>query len=157
MRHFLKAVNHFLAEIGGWLVMILMILLIADFVGRAFSRPMQALGTLSVYTLVAAVYFGIPHCEEEYGHVRVEILLNRLPKNVAKYLNIFAYTVAVVTVFICCWAISENAIGSFLSQEKEPGTFPIVLYPAKFTVAIGIFFYLLQLISNLINQFKIKV
>lgn len=157
MKHMLKTMNHFLAEMSGWLVMVLMILLITDFVGRAFSKPIQGLGTLSVYTLVAAVYFGIPHCEEDYGHVRVEILINKFPKKIAKYLNIFAYTLAVIIILICFWSIGINTISSFISQEKEPGTFPIVLYPAKFTVAVGMFFYLLQLISNLIDQYKIKL
>ena len=156
VKHILKSINHFLAESSGWLLMVIMTLLIIDFMGRAFSKPIQGLSELSIFVLVAAVYFGMSNCEESYGHIRVKILVSKLPKKVGKFLNIFAYALAIITIFICIWAIGLDAIDSFISKEKVAGTLPMVIYPAKFTVVIGTFFYLIQLVSNFIDQFKIN-
>lgn len=155
LKHLLKSINHFLAEISGWLLMVLIVLLIADFMGRALFKPIQELSSLSVFVLVAVAFFGIPHCEEEYAHVRVKMLIDILPKKVGKWLNIFAYTLTTITIFICLWAVGGAAIASFVLQEKQSGVSPMVIYPAKFTVVIGTFFYFMQLVSNLIDQYKI--
>ena len=150
----LEAINHFLAEISGWLLIIIMFLLITDFVGRAFSKPIQGLSSLSVFALVAAVYFGIPHCEEVKGHVRVEILVSKLPVKFRKFLTLLSYWIAIGIILICIWAIGSNAIDSFISKEKVAGTLPLVIYPAKFTAVIGCVFYFFQLLVNMLEEYR---
>jgi len=150
----IETINNFLAEISGWLLIIIMFLLITDFISRAFSKPIQGLSSLSVFALVAAVYFGIPHCEEIKGHVKVEILVSKLPIKFRRFLTLLSYWIAIGIIFICIWSIGSNAIDSFISKEKVAGTLPLIIYPAKFTVVIGFVFYFFQLFINMIEEYK---
>ena len=154
LKKVIETINHFLAEISGWLLIIIMFLLTTDFVSRSFSKPIQGLSSLSVFALVAAVYFGIPHCEEVKGHIKVEILLSKLPSKLRRFLTLLSYWVAIGIIFICIWAISSNAIDSFISKEKVAGTLPLIIYPAKFTIIIGCVFYFFQLFINMIEEYK---
>ena len=72
-------INHFFAEMSGWLLSAIMFLLIIDFVSRGIYHPIQGVGELAVFVLVAVVYLGIPHTEEVRGHVRVTAIISRFP------------------------------------------------------------------------------
>ena len=156
MKNPLRFINHLLAEISGYLLIIMMVLLIIDFIMRGFFKPMHGLSDLAIFTIVAAIYFGVANCEENDGHVRVEILQTILPKKKARILNLFSYVIAIFTLFICTWATSVHAIGSFISKEKVAAIIPMILWPAKFAVVIGLFFYFLQLLFNFVHQLKNK-
>lgn len=154
IKNIVKSFNHTLAELSGLLIFVLMVLLIVDFIGRFIERPLHGLGTLSVFALVATVYLGVPLCEEEYEHIRVEALINRFPKKLTHLFNVLSYSVVVITILICLWASALNAITSFNVMEKEPGTVPMVIFPVKIIIFIGLLFYFLQTIINLMEQWE---
>ena len=78
-------VTEWLAESSGWLVSIIMILLVVDFVSRGLSKPIQGVSEMAVFVMVAVVYLGLGHCEQEKGHVRVEMFITKVRLLCRKY------------------------------------------------------------------------
>jgi TRAP-type C4-dicarboxylate transport system permease small subunit len=154
MKNVVRFFNHLLAEISGYLLLVMMLLLIIDFVMRGFFKPIHGLSDLAIFTIVTAIYFGLANCEEDQGHVKVEIMNTILPREKGRILNLITYAIAIFTLFICVWATSVHAIGSFISKEKVAAIIPMILWPAKFAVVIGLLFYFIQLVFNFIHQFK---
>ena len=154
MKRYLIKINHFFAEMSGWLLSAIMFLLIIDFISRGMYRPIQGVGELAVFVLVAVVYLGTPHTEEVRGHVRVTAITSRLPEGIRKVLNIFVYLAATVTIGFVVFAVIQNAVKAFVTHEAVAGTVPLPVWPVKFVIVIGCVFYFFQMISNTIDEFK---
>lgn len=157
VRKTIAKINQWLGEISGWLLCAIMLLLTIDFVSRGLSMPIHGVGEIAVFVMVAVVYFGLGHTETNRGHVRVTAVTSRLPPTVEKVLNITVYLIALFTIAVCTWALALNAIKAFTSDESVAGTVPLLVWPIKFLMLIGCFFYLCQIFLNLIEEIgKIK-
>lgn len=147
----LHRVNNVLAELSGWLVTAIMALLIFDILSRFFSRPVQGVSEMAVFALVATVYLGLSHCEENRSHIRVEFFMGKLPPRSRKISDVFDHAVAIIFMVIASYASYVNAIFSLETGEAISGTTPLPVYPVKFIIFTGCLFYLLQLIVNTIS------
>ncbi len=145
-------INKFFAEISGWLLCVIMVLLIIDFASRGLSAPIHGVGEIAVFVMVAVVYLGLAHTEETRGHVRVNALISRLPPRAQLFSEIAIHLVALCAIAIVVWAVALNVIKAFYSQEAVAGTVPLLVWPVKLMVFVGCFFYLLQIILNLIEE-----
>ena len=154
IRRFFIKINRFFAEMSGWLLTAIMFLLIIDFVSRGIYHPIQGVGELAVFVLVAVVYLGIPHTEEVHGHVRVTAIISRFPPGVRQFINFIVYLIALITIAFVVYAVTQNAIKAFVTQEAVAGTVPLPVWPVKFVIVIGCVFYFIQIISNTIDEFK---
>jgi len=154
IKRLVEKLNRYCAELCGWLLLIIMILLIIDFVGRGVSRPIQGVGELAVFVMVAIVYLGLGHTEHLHGHVRVDALKTRFPIKVQQILDAVVHAIASITVMITCWAVYLNAVKAFQSKEAIAGTVPLLIWPVKWVVFVGCVLYLLQLLLNTIQEIR---
>ena len=150
----ISKVNHFFAEMSGWLLSAIMFLLIIDFVSRGLYRPIQGVGELAVFVLVTVVYLGIPHTEEVRGHVRVTAIIARFPIGLRKRINFIIYLITLITIAFVVYAVTQNAIKAFVTKEAVAGTVPLLVWPVKFVIVIGCIFYFFQIILNTIDELK---
>ena len=130
-------INRYCSEVCGWLLCVIMILLIVDFVGRGISRPIQGVGEIAVFVMVAVVYLGVPHTEQTRGHVRVTALIKFLSPRLQRMTHLIVHLLALATVAVAVWAVTQNAIKAFRSQEAVAGTVPLVVWPVKFVIVFG--------------------
>jgi TRAP-type C4-dicarboxylate transport system permease small subunit len=149
-----KSINGIFAELSGWLLCAMMVLLIVDFISRLLYKPVRGVGETAVFVLVAVVYLGIPHCEEVKGHVRVNALITRLPPRLRHVVNLFDYFIALLTVLMVVYAVVQDALYSYLRDESVAGPTPLLIYPVKIVIVIGCVFYWLQLLHNTIEEVK---
>jgi len=154
LRQKINQINHFFAELSGWLLSAIMFLLIIDFVSRGMYRPIQGVGELAVFVMVSVVYLGIPHAEQVRGHVRVTAIINRLPERVRNWMNLFVYVLCTVAIGFVVFAVTQNAIKSYTSDEAVAGTVPLPVWPVKAVIVIGCTFYFIQIVLNAIDEIK---
>lgn len=154
VRRWIKSINHFFAEFSGWLLSGIMFLLIIDFVSRGMYRPIQGVGEMAVFVMVAVVYLGIPHAEQVRGHVRVTAIISRMPQRVRLWTNAVVYVLCTVTIGFVVFAVTQNAVKSYTSDEAVAGTVPLPVWPVKTVLVIGCVFYFIQVILNSIDEIK---
>ena len=147
-------INHLLAEISGWALSAIMLLLIIDFVSRGLSMPIQGVGELAVFVMVSVVYLGIAHTEEKRGHVRVTALISRFSHRVENIFNLIVYVLALFTVSVVLGAVTLNAAKAYISKEAVAGTVPLLVWPVKFIIVIGCVFYFIQILYNTIEEYQ---
>jgi len=143
--------NKLMGTIGGILIGAMMLLIVTEvlsrlLVGRSIEGTVEIVGIF----LALAVFFGFSPCEEEKSHVRVELLLRRLPDSFSFALNIGAYILAIFTVAVMAWQVGLNALSAWKVKEVLPGAkVQVPVYPAKAAAFVGYLAFCLQLCVSL--------
>ena len=154
MKRLLIRINKWSAELSGWLVSSIMILLIIDFVSRGFARPVPGVAELAVFSMIAVVYLGLAHCEEVRGHVRVTFLLDRLTPKLRVLFKLFSNLTSALMIFLVFYAVGANALSAYRESEAVAGPTPLLTFPVKFVMTISLVFYLIQNLINTIEDLK---
>ena len=142
------------AQLGGWLLCILMLSLIVDFVSRGIFMPVPGVGEVSVFVMVVCVYMGIAYCEQLKGHVKVELIISRFPPRLRGMINLFNYFMILLTVAVVSYAACQSALYSYHVKEAVAGHIPLPVYPVKFAIFIGVVLYWVQLLLNTAEEFR---
>lgn len=142
------------AQLGGWLLSILMLSLIVDFVSRGIFMPVPGVGEVSVFVMVVCVYMGIAYCEQLKGHVKVELIISRFPPRLRGMINLFNYFMILLIVAIVSYAACQSALYSYHVKEAVAGHIPLPVYPVKFAIVIGVVLYWVQLLLNTAEEFR---
>lgn len=150
MRRIVHAINQILSAFCGWLMLAMMVLLVIDIVTRTVKRPLQGMAELSVFVMMVVIYLGLARCEEDRGHVCLEIAKNLLPPALRRILEGVAYVLAMITTGVLLYVGSQNALFSFMSNESIEGTVELRIWPVKFVMVVGLVFFFLQIVLNAI-------
>ena len=143
MRVFLHKANRLLAGFAGWLMLAMMMLLVIDIVFRALDRSLHGLAELSVFVLA--------RCEEYSEHVGLEFAIDRLSTGPRRVAVAVAQLLAVATVGLLFYAITTDAWSAFETNSSIEGLVDLPIWPTKFVMVVGMAFFLLQSIVNLVD------
>lgn len=155
----MRIFNKIMGSIGGILIGLMMLLILAEVLSRLFFGS-SIEGTLEIVGifLALAVFFGFAPCEENNGHVRVDLIVQFLPQRVTFYLDIFVFLIAIAIVAVTAWQVGLDALSSWKFKEVLPGAnVRVPVYPAKTCAFIGYFAFYVQLVINLITKIRNKV
>jgi len=154
MRSFFEKTNQILSGFCGWLMIGMMLLLVADIVGRSINRPIQGMAEFSVFVMMIVIYFGLARCEQHREHVGLELVVKALPPRARRVATIATHVVAVCTVGLLLYAVFLNAVSSYRNNESIEGTTELHIWPVKVLMVAGLFFFLVQTILNLIETIQ---
>ena len=149
MRYLVHRVNQALSGFSGWLMVAMMLLLVADFMGRRLNMPLQAMAELSVFVMMIVVYLGYSRCEEHNEHVGLEIVLNLMPAKARLVMMAISQALAVATIALYFYAVTTDALSAFVTGDAIEGTVELPIWPTKFVMVVGMVVFLLQGIINL--------
>ena len=148
-----KRVSYYLNWISGVGLIAMAILAVADIIGnKAFKHPLpggiEIVGFLGV--IVAA--FAIAHTQVLRGHIEVEFIIERFPKKLQKYINIFNCVCLVVLWAIIGWRSFDFALilintGEVSMTERIP-FYPFVLLTVLCYI-LTFFVFIMQLIKEI--------
>lgn len=141
--------TNLLAELCGWLLLIIMSLIITDLVSRAIGTPIYGVSESAMFVMIAIVYLGIPYAEKKMAHVRVELITDRLSPRVAGALDLVIYVLVAVTMLVVLYAVMLNAWGALGSRQAIAGPTPLLIWPIKFVMVTGLLLYVLQILVNI--------
>lgn len=154
MKQLFSKTNQYLSALCGWFMIGMMLLLVADIVARSVNRPLQGMAEYSVFVMMIVIYLGLARCEQHREHVGLEIVVNLLPVQGRRGTLIIAHLLAVATIGLLFYAVLLNAADSFMNNESIHGTKELHIWPIKFIMVAGLFFFLVQAINNLVEFIK---
>ena len=103
--------------IAGWLVLLMMLLVLVEVFSRyVFNRPLMVANEFGSYLLVAVSYLAAAYAWKEKGHVRITVLVSRLPARVSSWLRLITLLLALVVAF----GLSQSAY-SYLQTSFRLG------------------------------------
>jgi TRAP-type C4-dicarboxylate transport system permease small subunit len=126
LRWAVNKVTQGLAYAGMFVLLPLMLLTSADVLGRVFwNKPVPGTVELSSYILVVFIMSGLAYTHQVKGHVRVTMLLDKLPKPVALCMDVLTTLMSMGVLLVVAWqgweiAWDQNTVSDMLRIAQRP-------------------------------------
>ena len=133
--------------VGAVILFIMMLLTVADVVGRYFFKsPVQGALELTGLLLVCVASCALAYSQIKKGHIRVELITERLPEKARAILDVVAYFFCLFGSSMITWQTLIRAREYLLATRGNlTETLSIPLFP--FLTLLGLGFLALALVS----------
>lgn len=118
------------------------------------GRSIPGVLELSESALVATVFFGLAYAGTSGSHIAVDLLVTRLPRQVAKWTMVTAWALSVAVLGWLTYASLERAMDSVSRGEARMGLVSWPLWPARWVIVIGFAAFLLVALTNLVRVLR---
>jgi TRAP-type C4-dicarboxylate transport system permease small subunit len=126
-----------LHSVGITVLGLMMLLTAADVTLRyAFDRPVMGSYDLTVYMMAIVVAFGLAYCAVMKGHVRVEVVVSRLPQRAQAIIDSITCLVSLGLFSLITWQCFVNMKLLFASKLTS-SVLLIPVFPFAGVVGIG--------------------
>ena len=149
-----RRVNLSLYWIAGGVLFIPIVVTVVDVVGRYLRHPLPGALEISEYALISIFVLTLAHTQAQKGHISVDLLHQRLPRQVQGILDIIASLVGLVVAGLISWAAILYAINALGVRGGSSATLHIPGYPFKFLIFIGALALFCQFILDMRNNFR---
>ena len=140
------AVSTLAAYAAGVVLVLLMLLTVADVVGRYFGSPINGVFDLTHFAVAIMVYLGLAYCGMRGAHVVIELLYDKLPRATQAPFNRVINLAGCVLFAVICWrtAVQSLDVREFgeASQMMELPLFPLYIVVS---VGAGLFAWVMAL------------
>ena len=131
---FEKKLCRSLLLISGLTLAFMLLFTLTDVVMRAFGKPI--VGDFEIISFLGAVVvgFAIPYTTLLKGHVIVDFLIEKLPKNVSDGIQVATRIVGIALFLWISWNFVDMSLDLIKSKEVTP-MFRLPYYPISFGLA----------------------
>ena len=161
MNILVKALHRVMAALnvlGAIWVMLIMLLITVDVVGRAFfNSPLFGVPEIVKVSVVGLVWCQMAHTLKIGAHLRSTIIIDRLPPRVRRAVEIFACILGAATFALIVYSGWDNTVEAWRIGEfegEEPVRVPT--YPIRTLVLIGATLTALQFVVMLVDLIRGK-
>jgi TRAP-type C4-dicarboxylate transport system permease small subunit len=139
---------------GAIALMAMMIIIVANILGRLFFRT-PILGTVEVagFTGAILVAIAVGFAERDHRNVIVEILVSRFPPRVKALVDSFTLILGLGGLVVLFWAMFNYALKTAIGHEY---TFTLGVNPAPFQFiwSFGVLILCVYVLHHIIQYFK---
>lgn len=132
-------------------VMAMMLVTIANILGRMFWRPLYGTFDYVSFFSVTIVAFALAYCAVQKGHISVDLVMARLPRRaqgiIGCFTNILSLGIFIIVIWQCI-VLAERMIR--LRQVTMTALLPF--YPFIYVIAFGCFLLCLVILVELIKS-----
>lgn len=151
MRSFLDRIYTIAGALAGLLILGITLIILAQIVGRWFGVVIPSTDDFSGFMLAASSFMGLAYTLREGGHIRVSLVIQRIPVRFRKYQEFLVLVVAVLLALYMSWYLWHMVYESYIFEEVSVGYIPIPLWIPQIPVAIGCTLFNIVLIEELAN------
>jgi TRAP-type C4-dicarboxylate transport system permease small subunit len=130
---------------------VLMMLVVANIVGRYFfHHPVMGTVEIGSYLLLMIVGLGLGGAALERRHIKVDLLMDRLPKKTQLIIDIVMLIGSVIMLGVMTWASGDSAMGPtrYSAAMRIPDT------PFKWVFTVGWAMCCMGALALLIQNFQ---
>ncbi len=140
--------------LSGFFILLIMLIILAQIVGRIFGFIVPSAEDFSGYALAASTFFGLAYTFREGGHIRVNLAIQRLPETLQRPLEtvvlVLAFLLLCFASYYCTFMVWE----SYDFEEVTHGYIPIPLWIPQVPLAIGMIAFNLAVLDSLIENIR---
>lgn len=100
---------HLSATLGSLALVVEVVVILVDVIGRAFGKPLYGSQDLVTMTLVIVVFGAMALCDRAGGHIAVDLLERYYPPRMNLIIDIVAALIGAIIFAGLAWAIWESS------------------------------------------------
>ncbi|MCP4624886.1 MAG: TRAP transporter small permease [bacterium] len=105
---------------------------------RVLAQAVPGAFELSEAGLVLMVFLGMAIVTREESHIKVDILVNRMPKRLQLICTVFGLALTTCFLGLMTWQMGSLALKSWKINEMATGLLPFPIYPVKMAAFVGL-------------------
>lgn len=153
LRRAVAALAHLMGLVAGWGFVLCAFFIAADVLARAFLRTSTGSTTeISGYLLAFGLSWGLAHALTERSHVRIDMLVNRLPERMRIPLHLLALAALAVFIGFVVKGAYDLVDESLLFDATDISALRIPLAIPQGLWAFGLAVFLLLIILMLVEN-----
>lgn len=151
--------SDWIGHLMGWLVFLLMALILVEVFTRYVlpSAPIAVADEMGGYALVAVTFLGLGYTWKEGGHVRVEFLVNVLPRGLQRALRQLTLLIAAVFAAVMIKASYDMVSFTMMFGTRSGSWLRIPMQWPQLSLIAGSVLLFLQLLAELVKAFVLQV
>jgi TRAP-type C4-dicarboxylate transport system permease small subunit len=150
---FLKITTKILNTIGGTALTFMMILTVADVIGRAGGHPIIGTYEIVGISLALVIGFGIPKVSLDRGHVYMEILVQKLSPKSKAIMNTITRILCIGLFLLVGYNLFSVGNEFHLSGEVSP-TIRLPFFPVAYGVGVCCFLECLVFVFDIVKIWR---
>ena len=144
--------NHAFIFVAGTFMVAMILITCANIFSRLVWVPIKGTFELMGFFGAMVTAFALGYTQAKKAHISVDILVNRFPKRVQKFLNGINSVICMIFFTLAGWQIVK--LGNTLRTTGEvTETLRVIYYPFTYGVALGCFLLSLVLLVELAELF----
>lgn len=125
-------------------------LIVAEVITRnAFNFSIYFAWEFSAYLMGAAFLMGAAYSLRAGAQIRVNVLLENVPKPVAQFFDYFSTVCGIAIGAYLTWALADMTWLSWVRESRSPERSEILRWITQFPLALGSLLFTLQIIARL--------
>lgn len=125
-------------------------LIVAEVVSRNFFNiSIYFAWEFSAYLMGAAFLMGAAYALRAGAQIRVNVLLENVPRPVARFFDLFSTVCGIVVGAYLTWALGEMTWLSWVRESRSPEKSELLRWIVQFPLALGSLLFTLQVIARL--------
>ena len=154
MRRALDALYRVSGVVAACCLALIACLVLAQIVGRMAGVLVPGADDLASYALVATSFLALAYTLKAGGHIRVALLLRRLPPRPRRRAEIGALALGTAITLYFAWFALELTWLSWRFGDMSQGVLPIPLWLPQSVMALGLVVFAVALIDELVLVLK---
>ena len=119
LRHILERISHGIEIVAGIIMGLVTLLVVASATGRyLFAYPLPDAFDMSRLLLGAAIMWGFASVGYRGSHIKVDILVERLPAGPRRWIDAFAWSVLLLFTVLLAWKMFARVASAAASNES---------------------------------------
>lgn len=147
----LGRISALLAYVGAASLFAMTCLTTADVVGRyVFNKPITGALEVTEFMVLILIFSFLAYAQSQKSHVTVDLLLERFPEKIRKYVKIFNHLVCLGLMGLITWMGYQRAMELLEYGEASPNL-EVPHYPFVFFLVLGCLVMCIEYIRNCIE------
>lgn len=124
---------------------------------RRLGLSITGVSEIAAYLLVGATFLSLAYTFVHHAHIRVTLLISRLPVTVRVWFEVFCLVVALVLCMLLGYGVVELARESLFYRDVSSGFLSIPLWIPQTVLATGVGLLCMALVEALIMTVRIAL
>jgi TRAP-type C4-dicarboxylate transport system permease small subunit len=150
----LERLAEWLAVVGGFVVVILMVMESVDALGRKTFGALPGALEFSEALMIPAVFLPLMFVQMKREHVYVGVVTLKLPVRTQAFLDGAAAVVGVVIFALLTWLGIDKAVDSTSVGEYRVALISVPIWPFRWMIPLGTGLLVFQLVLTAVHEFK---